>query len=299
MLKPRPSLPIGSDRALVRLPSGEYICVDLRSLDSFAYLLGWDLESDVVRIYRTFLTPSSVVLDIGASFGLYTALSASVVGRRGRLYAFEGNPEVFPSLQRTLIANGYYGNPNVVAANVLVSDRCGRGVLYYPAEAFHLGTMSDVPLEGGQRRTAEIEMTTIDAFLPQDLAVDLVKIDVEGHEPLVLRGMEQTIARSPNLRLVIEFADYMLAYTVRPAEFIGYIHALGFHICRILPDFRIRPVAGPDEITGFANCLLTRTPEQDVASVERRRRSVPVRFKRWLSRRGRTWERYRRMWHRL
>ncbi|MGD9616077.1 MAG: FkbM family methyltransferase [Alphaproteobacteria bacterium] len=298
-MKPRPSLPIGSDRALVRLPGGEYVCVDLRSLDSFAYLLGWDLESDVVRIFRTFLTPRSVVLDIGANFGLYTALAAGVVGRQGRLYAFEGNPEIFPSLRRTLIANGHYGNPNVVAANVLVSDRCGRGVLYYPAEAFHLGTMSDVPLDGGPRRTAEVEMTTIDAFLPRDLAVDLVKIDVEGHEPPVLRGMERTIARSPNLRFLIEFADYMLAHTVKPAEFVDYIHALGFRVCRILPDYRILPVAGADDIAGFANCLLTRTPEQDVATLERRRRSVPVRFKRWLSRRGRTRERYRRLWHRL
>jgi hypothetical protein len=142
-------------------------------------------------------------------------------------------------------------------------------------------------------------MTTIDAFLPRDLAVDLVKIDVEGHEPLVLRGMEQTIARSPNLRFVIEFADYMLAHTVKPAAFVAYIHALGFRLCRILPDFRISPVAGPEELTGFANCLLTRTPEQDMACVERRRGSLPVRLKRFLSRRGRTWDRYRRRWHRL
>ena len=44
-------------------------------------------------------------------------------------------------------------------------------------------------------------MTTIDDFLPSDLTVDLVKIDVEGHEPSVVRGMERTIARSPNIRL--------------------------------------------------------------------------------------------------
>ena len=52
------------------------------------------------------LTGGQVVIDIGASFGLYTAIAANQVRREGRLYAFEGNPEVFPSLHRTLIANG-------------------------------------------------------------------------------------------------------------------------------------------------------------------------------------------------
>ena len=78
----------------------------------------------------------------------------------------------------------------------------------------------------------EVDMTTIDDFLPSDLRVDLVKIDVEGHEPYVMRGMERTIARSPNIRLIIEFADNLLAHTVAPADFADYIRGLGFAICR-------------------------------------------------------------------
>ena len=299
MLTPRPSLPIGGDRTLVQLETGEHVCVDFRSLDSLAYLLGWDLETDVVRVFRSFLTRRSVVLDIGASFGLYTAIAGSIVRRDGRLFAFEGNPEVFPSLARTLIANGLFGYPNIVSANVLVSDRCGRGTLYYPAEAFHLGTMSKVPLLGGEPRSAEVEMTTIDAFLPPDIAVDLGKIDVEGHEPLVIRGMEQTIARSPNIRLVIEFADDMLAHTVEAAQFVDYIHALGLRICRILPGFKLALVEFGEGISGFNNCLLTRTPEQDIAAVARRGRSPLLRLKRWLARRAPLPEHHRRRWRRL
>jgi FkbM family methyltransferase len=298
VLTPRSSIPLGDDRALVRIDSGEYVCVDLRSLDSLMFLLNWDLDSDILRVFRTFLTPGSVVLDIGASFGLYTAVAANLVRREGRLYAFEGNPEVFPSLQRTLVANGL-GSANVAAANLLVSDRCGRGTLYYTPEAVYLGTMSDVPLWGDQRRSVEVEMTTIDTFLPQDLPVDLVKIDVEGHEPFVMRGMKHTIARSPNIRFVIEFADYMLARTVKPAEFIGYIHDLGFRICRILPESELRLVGLKEEITGLNNCLLTRTPEADIAAVERRRRSPLLRLKRFALRHAPRPGYYRRMWHRL
>jgi hypothetical protein len=61
---------VGSDWALVRLPSGEYLCVDTTTFEALVYILGREHEADVIRVFRTFLTPQSVVLDIGANFGL-------------------------------------------------------------------------------------------------------------------------------------------------------------------------------------------------------------------------------------
>jgi len=291
-------LPIGGDWALVRLRSGEYICVDMRSLDALPYVLGWEHEPDVVRVFRAFLTQRSVVLDIGANFGLYTALTASIVRHHGRLYAFEGNPQVFESLQRTIIANQLFFNPNIFAANLLVSDRSGRGVLHYSPNQLGGGTMSDVRLWGVKQPSIEVDMTTVDDFLPSDLSVDLVKIDVEGHEPLVIRGMEHTIRRSPNIRMIIEFAVPLLTHTMKPADFADYIRGLGFAICRLLPDFKIKLVPKGEALCGFNYCLLTRTPEEDIRAVYERRKFPPIRLKRWLRRHPITWGRYRRIWAR-
>jgi FkbM family methyltransferase len=288
----------GADWALVRLASGEYLCVDTTTFEALGYILGREHEADVIRVFRTFLTQRSVVLDIGANFGLYTALSASIVKNHGRLYAFEGNPRVFESLQRTIAANDLYFNPNIVAANVLVSSETGRGLLHYSANLPSGGTMSDVQVVGGKQHAVEVDMTTIDDFLPSELAVDLVKIDVEGHEPLVLRGMERTIARSPDIRIVAEFADSLLAHTVNPADFTDYIRGLGFAICRVLPNFKIRLVPAGEPLSGFNYCLLTRTPEEDIRSVAERRKFLPIRFKRWLGRHPVRWGRWRRIWGR-
>jgi hypothetical protein len=85
----------------------------------------------------------------------------------------------------------------------------------------------------------------------------------------------------------------------RPAEFIGYIHDLGFRICRILPGSELRLAGLEEEITGLNNCLLTRTPEADIAAVERRRRSPLLRLKRFALRHAPSPGYYRRMWHRL
>ena len=297
-MKIRRPIVVGADWALVRLGSGEYLCVDTTTFEALGYILGREHEADVIRVFRTFLTQRSVVLDIGANFGLYTALSASIVRNRGRLYAFEGNPRIFESLQRTIAANNLYLNPNIVAANVLVSSQSGRGVLHYSANLPSGGTMSDIQLLGGKRHAVEVDMTTIDDFLPPDLAVDLVKIDVEGHEPMVMRGMEKTIARSPNIRIVTEFADSLLAHTVNPADFADYIRGLGFAICRVLPNFKIRLVPAGEALSGINYCLLTRTPEEDIRAVEERRKLLPIRFKRWLGRHPVRWGRWHRIWGR-
>jgi FkbM family methyltransferase len=291
-------IPISDDLALVRLNSGEYICVDTRSFDSLPHLLGWEYETDVIRVFRTFLTQQSVVLDIGANFGIYSALPASIVRKSGRLYAFEGNPRAFECLQRTIIANHLYFNPNITAVNLLVSDKSGRGILYYSANQLGGGTMLGGRMPGPDQECVEVDMTTIDDFLPPDLPVDLVKIDVEGHEPAVIRGMERTIARSPKIRMIIEFADHLLTHTLKPADFVDYIHGLGFAICRLLPGFKLKLVPREEPLSGFNYCLLTRTPEEDIRAVYTRRKFLPIRFKRWLHHQPIRWGRYRRIWAR-
>ena len=96
---------------------------------------------------------------------------------------------------------------------------------------------------------------------------------------------------------VTEFADSLLAHTVSPAEFTDYIRGLGFAICRVLPNFRIRLVPAGEALSGFNYCLLTRTPEEDIRSVEERRKFLPIRFKRWLDRHPVRWG-WRRIWAR-
>jgi FkbM family methyltransferase len=271
-------------RALTRLRYGPCICVDLGSLDALPYLVDSDIEIDVIPVFQAFLRPDSVVLDIGANFGLYTALAGAVALRRGHVYAFEANPEVFRCLQGTILANRFWPGLRIHATNVLVADRCGRGTLYYDPDVPLSGTMSNIPLTDVNRSSVEVDMMTIDAYLPRDLVVDLVKIDVEGHEPSVLRGMAQTIARSPRIRVIIEFSSALLQQTVGAEEFVRQIHSLGLDICRIMPDATLRLASSHTDLPEFGYCLLTRTPEPDIAFVEARRNSPAARLRRWLRR---------------
>jgi hypothetical protein len=54
--------------------------------------------------------------------------------------------------------------------------------------------------------SVEVDVVRLDDVLPPDIAVDLLKIDVEGHELDVLLGARQVIARSPQIRIVMEWS---------------------------------------------------------------------------------------------
>jgi FkbM family methyltransferase len=285
---------VGPGRALVRLDGGEYLVVDTNSIDAIPYLLGRPIEPDALFVFRCFLRPDSVVLDIGANFGLYTAVAGKVVARNGELYAFEGNPLTFECLLRTYYANHLHLHPRIKPINMLVSDRCGEGKIYYTENVLGGATMTDIGEDAAKHlaaaglplRAAENRMTTIDAFLPPDCAVDLVKIDAEGHEPLIMRGMARTIAQSPHIRFIIEFNEAFLSYTVAAAEFLNAIHGLGFRICRIRRRAPLELIAPGEPVHEPGELLLTRTPEADMQKVAAAARRLRVRLKRAVQRAG-------------
>src|SRR5829696_3055104 len=55
-------------------------------------------ETETVKVFREFLRPDSVVVDGGSHVGLFTLIASSVVGERGRIYAFEPDPYNFSAL---------------------------------------------------------------------------------------------------------------------------------------------------------------------------------------------------------
>lgn len=289
----------GAGRSLVRLKSGEYVCVDTNSIDSIDYLLGWPMEMHNLPAFRRFLRPGAVVLDIGANFGLYTAVAARFLNKNGRLYAFEANPHTFKLLRWTLYANQLVNNPNIVAVNAIVGENGGRGKLYYKPEELGGATVSDFGQSWADGRSVDVDMIAIDEFLPPDLLVDLVKIDVEGYEPFVLRGMRRTIQRSLNIRIFLEFFEGFLAHTVPPDEFVAEIAALGLHWCEIRRDGLIGRIDPGQRLRGYHFCFLTRTPEEDIAHARHQARRLRVRLTTWLRRAAARWDDRRRALYRL
>src|SRR5581483_6687480 len=76
-----------------------------------------------------------------------------------------------------------------------------------------------------------------------DGAVDVLKVDVEGAEPLVLRGASAILARSPVLAAIVEFRDEPHVGGESPAEVLAFYESLGFELCLLRRNGELEPAS--------------------------------------------------------
>lgn len=143
------------------------------------------------------------VLDVGADIGYYSLLFASRCGPQGAVAAFEPDPEPWPILLENIAMFDY---PIIRPFPLALSDHRGHGMM---KRAGRGQMFPDREKEGTD--TSTVEMLPLGDVWPR-LAwdrLDLVKIDVEGAEMSVLRGMEK-ILEEYRPQLVIEIHPYQL-----------------------------------------------------------------------------------------
>jgi FkbM family methyltransferase len=146
-------------------------------------------------------------VDAGANVGYFTWLAARCVGRRGRVLAAEPSPVAFARLADSVRANGL---TQVSVHPVGLSDAPGEAVLYVPPAAHGNHSPTMAPAEDWD--PIRVPVTTLEALLDREGIdqVDLLKLDVEGHEPRVLAGLGPGL-RDGRVRAVLcEFNDYWL-----------------------------------------------------------------------------------------
>lgn len=148
-------------------------------------------EPEVQNAIRAALRPGAVFYDIGAHFGLMTLGAARVVGGRGRVVAFEGDPENVERLRANTAKNELEACVRVVHAAVW-SRSARHGIPFRRGRiaSSHGGVEADGnhPLLG-DGEIVFVPATTLDDFIATgESPPQMVKIDVEGGEYEVLRG---------------------------------------------------------------------------------------------------------------
>ena len=156
------------------------------------YFGGW--EPAITRIVRQSLKPGDSFLDVGANVGYYTLLAARLVGETGRVIAVDASPSVFGILSANVARNRC---ANVELHNGAIADGAARRRIYR-GDRFNVGNTA--VFDGADRSyEGEVDAVTIDELLDgRDLSgLACIKIDVEGAELQVVRGMPRTLRRLP------------------------------------------------------------------------------------------------------
>lgn len=147
------------------------------------------------------IAPGELAIDAGAHKGsfLYTLARAA---RPGRAIAFEPQPELASYLERACAAARL---SNVSVERCALSDADGERELLVPSDGFTQGASLEGAI-GAERpcRAVVVRTTTLDRYLQGNRErVAAIKLDVEGHEPALLRGAERTLEEHRPL-LVLE-----------------------------------------------------------------------------------------------
>lgn len=189
------------------------------------------LEPGLSRAFRGAIQPGMVVVDVGANVGIYTLTAARLTGSLGKVIGFEPSPGTFAILRDNIQVNGFLETGIVDLRQVAATDKSGAApFIVYPKDSGHS------TLFAGLARGDEIqvETDTLDHALREFPKVDVVKVDAEGAEPFVLRGMRRIVERNPQLRLFIEFAPQLLHYAnIIPEEFLDELEQCGFEILAV------------------------------------------------------------------
>ena len=153
------------------------------------------------------LKPGMSVLDIGANIGYYALIELSLIGKNGNLIAVEPSKQNINLLTKNLVLNGYH---NVEIHNKAISDINGYKKLYM-SHMSNLNTFHDTGT-GQLHLTGEkilVETMTVPNLM-NNRKLDLIRMDVEGHEVEVLNGLLPAIKNL--LQPMIIFETHLSRY---------------------------------------------------------------------------------------
>lgn len=231
----------------VRLGDGELMCRVLSKYLMFVdphdvgvtprLCLDGFWESWITTAIARVVRPGFFCVDIGANHGYYTLLFADATGPEGRVLAVEPNPALAKLVALSVEVNGFDRRTRVVQK--AVTDGTTRTVrLNVPTRRAACATIC---LPGSATdEVIAVEATSVDDLTATWPRVDLVKIDAEGAEDQIWRGMTRTLSRNPAVVVVLEFVASRYG---DPAAFLRDIRAEGFELRVVEHDSRIEAVS--------------------------------------------------------
>jgi FkbM family methyltransferase len=236
--------------AVVKMSAGHSLAIDCRLFSHSNMLFsGVSGVEDLLPTLLAFLKPGGVALDVGANIGIVTVPLALAAKRAGaRLIAFEPFPRNVEWIHKNLQLNHIDEEVTVVESGL--SSEAGEATLLL-REDFETGaaignaSVAEPGIDEHFQRTT-IRLSTLDALWPGfgSPRLDVIKIDIEGHEDRFLEGAKQTLAANRPV-LLMEANRYY--YDRRGISFEQAISP------KLPPDYRYF-VSGSREIKDLSEC---------------------------------------------
>lgn len=193
-------------------------------------------EPRVSEVIADHLEEESIFIDVGANVGYFANLAAHLVDVKGAVYAFEPDFENYYALTQNILDHS-----NAYALNMALSDDISFALMNHSSHSScHSMVSTGNYLDGVQFPVATL---TLDRFWENYLnkqLVGLLKVDVEGAELKVLKGMKKLISEKMVSTMIIEFCPAIIRNA--GLEIDDFYTALAPHFSISIIDESYRPL---------------------------------------------------------
>ena len=235
----------------VKVPGGNFIMQNYDGHDHvienevFWNGIGGKWEKQSLSLWMKLCASADTIIDIGANTGIYS-LVAKAIHPKAKVYAFEPVERIFTQLRHNMALNNF----DVVCLNAAVSDIDGTRMLFDGPGA-HTYTASMDPSFIPDAVGTTVNTTTLSTFLRERRleSIDLMKIDVEKHEPEVLAGATRLLGTKAPAILIEILTDDIGEKVEKLLAGLGYVY---YAIDEIRGPVRCAMLRG----TGASNYLL-------------------------------------------
>jgi FkbM family methyltransferase len=196
-------------------------------------------EAAEVDFVRRLLRPGDVAIDAGAHIGFFTIQLAASVGATGHVYAFEPFDAAAELLERSIEENRF--GARVTLRRAAIGSTSTTATLTFPVETLNSGG-AYLLRDGTQALSGNLQKP-IPAVALDDLdlrrPVRFIKMDVEGAEPLVVRGATRLLAHDrPVILSELHPLQLERASGMTGQEFLDQMQSIGYRA----QDLEGRPI---------------------------------------------------------
>lgn len=216
-------------QSTVRIGDSDFL---VESDDTYLASIGREFEPAMVELFKTFIEPDMVVMDIGGNIGL-TALLFSTLANE--VHVFEPIPTTHALLRRNLEA-GKVGN--VITYNVGLGTETGTALITRSQDNRAGAFVSDAVTHLSGHISESIALDTLDAICTgQGIEPDFIKIDVEGFEEAVLRGGTNSLARrKPVVVMELNHGCLNILHRKSVPDYVDFLRGLFPHLYAVDTD---------------------------------------------------------------
>lgn len=191
---------------------------ELRYIES-TFAKGYGDERIVLKRLIQTLQPGDVAYDIGASIGIHTIFIAKKIGENGRVFAFEPERQSYEALMTNINLNNL---KNIIPIKVALGTEFDEAVLYCDG-CFNLMNRGDNLGQKMKIVPGDFWVSNENLPIPK-----VVKIDVEGYEYYVIRGLSKTLQEKTCQMVCCEIHPTILPSDIKPQMVIDLLKSFGF-----------------------------------------------------------------------